>query len=180
MPPAPVQFEKHAPERRRRPAVATLHCGCSCCCCCCLHSIGGLIGAAVAPAYGPGRRASLGTYYDLDVEVPSIKRPALSAVGVFWWVFVFLNVIGLGLGLLADGGSSASIIITIVVLLLVMPALQLASALVTMLVIACWSRSDKSYQLVQLGKITLGLVLGTVLGIAAMAVVGVLLGALGR
>jgi MFS family permease len=26
--------------------------GCSCCCCCCLHTIGGLIGAAVAPALG--------------------------------------------------------------------------------------------------------------------------------
>jgi hypothetical protein len=47
----PVSFESHQPERRRR-AGTTLSAGCCCCCCCCLHTVGGLIGAAIASASG--------------------------------------------------------------------------------------------------------------------------------
>lgn len=47
----PVRFESHQPERRRR-AGTTLAAGCCCCCCCCLHTVGGLIGAAIASASG--------------------------------------------------------------------------------------------------------------------------------
>ena len=53
MSPSPVVIQKHTPERRRR-AVTTLNCGCSCCCCCCLHTMGSLVGAAIAPTIGHG------------------------------------------------------------------------------------------------------------------------------
>lgn len=35
-----------------------LACGCSCCCCCCLHTVGGLVGAAVATAHEAGPTAA--------------------------------------------------------------------------------------------------------------------------
>ena len=40
-------LRKHPPERRSRSVTLAAH-GCCCCCCCCLHSVGGLIGSAVA------------------------------------------------------------------------------------------------------------------------------------
>src|SRR6516162_9243133 len=48
----PIVLTAHPPERRRRRSMVT-HCGCCCCCCCCLHTVGGLIGAAIGSA--PGR-----------------------------------------------------------------------------------------------------------------------------
>ena len=45
-------LRKHPPERRRRSVTLAAH-GCCCCCCCCLHSLGSLIGSAVASAKAP-------------------------------------------------------------------------------------------------------------------------------
>src|SRR5262245_31272193 len=49
-----VQVEAHPPERGKgRPVVVA--CGCSCCCCCCcLHTVGGVVGAAVMSAATAG------------------------------------------------------------------------------------------------------------------------------
>ena len=47
----PISFESHQPERRRKGSTTLYGPGC-CCCCCCLHSVGGLIGAAIASASG--------------------------------------------------------------------------------------------------------------------------------
>jgi hypothetical protein len=45
---APITVHVHPPERRgQRSTVLT--CGACCCCCCCLHSVGALLGAALAP-----------------------------------------------------------------------------------------------------------------------------------
>ena len=49
-----IGFESHRPERRRRAGTTLYGPGC-CCCCCCLHTVGSLLGAVVAPAFGsPG------------------------------------------------------------------------------------------------------------------------------
>src|SRR3954447_17287436 len=60
-----VEFHKHPPERRGGKG-AKLYCGGGCCCCsCCLHSLGGLIGAALASPRrqaGPGS-ANAGIYW---------------------------------------------------------------------------------------------------------------------
>jgi hypothetical protein len=48
----PVNFESHLPERRRRAGTTLYGPGCCCTCCCCLHTVGGLIGAAIASASG--------------------------------------------------------------------------------------------------------------------------------
>src|SRR5260370_42138891 len=44
-------IECHPPERRRRTGIRMCH-GCCCCCCCCLHTVGGILGAVIAPKLG--------------------------------------------------------------------------------------------------------------------------------
>src|SRR5262245_37793029 len=69
---SPIRFEAHPPERKRRPQSVVVACGCCCCCCCCLHTLGGVIGAAVAPAFGrrayPSKYRLLVEEYDYEVS----------------------------------------------------------------------------------------------------------------
>ena len=175
---APVQIDKHQPERRRR-VLTTLHCGCTCCCCCCLHTLGSIIGAAIAPTIGRGAPMTLSYYYDDETgeTVPDIRRSAVggfSAVTVFWWVLCFLIFLGFLGTILTNPSEGASLLITGVVILLVFPAMQLASAFFTLIIFAFWPRPDKLYQMKQLGKVTAGVVAGSLLGIAVMAVIAVI------
>src|ERR1022692_233243 len=79
---AAISVVAHAPERRRHrtgvPAQAGP--GCCCCCCCCLHSVGSLIGAAVAPNLGPRSRMpaylALTHYSDEEDYLPSARGPS--------------------------------------------------------------------------------------------------------
>lgn len=49
----PVEVIAHPAERRHGVSPTPAQTGsCCCCCCCCLHTIGGLIGAAVFPNFG--------------------------------------------------------------------------------------------------------------------------------
>ena len=174
---SPVMIAKHQPERRR-PPVTTAYCGC-CCCCCCLHTVGSLVGAAVAPALGSGSRMPMTHYYDEDVgiDISVVRKPGLSAVTIFWWILCLLIFIGFAIGIVENRGGGDTLIITGVIMLMVFPGLQLASAVITLIVFACWPRYDKFYQLKQLGKITAGIVVGTIAGILAMVGIGVLMGA---
>jgi hypothetical protein len=186
---APIQIEKHAPERRRRPAVTTLHCGCSCCCCCCcLHSLGGVLVAAIAPAVGPKAPLPITYYYDEQTEtkVKEVGKPGFPSVLVFWWVFMVLCLLAVLAGTILFHGSSGAresdwllgIVISLVVLLLIMPGLQIAALVITFIAVACMPRRDKAYQFVQLGKIGLGIIVGSVAGVLAMMGIGALLGGL--
>jgi len=173
MKPAPeFQLESHPPERRRR-STETLMCGCCCCCCCCLHTVGGIIGAAVAPAFGKKSRLPIHYYYDeeFDISVPDIGRTGFSAVKIFWLISLVLAVLGALLGAI---GGGESFIIGLVILALVYPAVQLASGLVVLVWLALSTRHDKSFQLKQTGKIILGLFVGAAAGIMAMVGIGVL------
>ena len=104
--------------------------------------------------------------------MPDIARTGVSAVKVFWLLSLAASVLGAlyGFTLGRDG-----FIIGLVLLLLVFPALQLVCAIIVGIGFACTSRPDKWFQLKQLGKLTLGLFLGTVAGIVAMVVIGVIL-----
>ena len=169
----PIAIEKHRPERRRR-AVTTFNCGCSCCCCCCcLHTLGSLVGAAVAPAIGSGKPITMTHYYDDETgrQYPLINKPGLSAVNLFWWILCFLIFLCFTFGIVTDAGGT-SVMITGIVVLMVFPALQLASLFLTLIVYACWPRPDKFYQLQQLAKVALGVVLGTVVGTLVMVGIG--------
>jgi hypothetical protein len=75
-----------------------------------------------------------------------------------------------------DGGDG--VVIGLFILALSFPAIQLVCAVVVALWLGVSTRHDKPYQLRQLGKITLGLVVGTVAGIMSMVGIGVVMSAL--
>jgi hypothetical protein len=199
-------IECHPPERRRRTDIRMCH-G-SCCCCCCLHTVGGIVGAVIAPKLG-GRSTAwshLSLIEDWDEEdfepgpapgakadweaitekaptalprpvlsssaTPTIASAGVSAVSMFWLWTLAASILGVfGAALAGSGG----LLIGLVILLLVFPAVQLVCAIIVGIGFACTSRPDKWFQLKQLGKLTLGLFLGTVAGILVMVVIGVIM-----
>jgi hypothetical protein len=74
---------------------------------------------------------------------------------------------GLAAGRPNDPGTG--LIVGALAIALLLPALLLVAALVTLIVLAVSSRPDKGREYRQLGRITAGAVLGTVLGIVPMA-----------
>jgi hypothetical protein len=223
-------IECHPPERRRRTEVRICHGSC-CCCCCCLHTIGGIVGAAVAPALGSRSsawsHASLIDYWDEEDHplgrapvpeagqeaiikrtitdypppvapgqeaistqaprtprhselaagaVPNIAMTGVSAVKVYWLLSLTALIVGVLISPAWAGRWSIEVpIISLIILLLVFPAVQLVCALITLSWLALSSRPDRSFQMKQLGKMTLGLFLGTVAGILVMVGIAVVL-----
>jgi hypothetical protein len=115
-------------------------------------------------------------YYDeeFEIDVPDIAKPGVSAVRVFWLLTLATVLLGV---LIASRMPEAgnTILGGLFILLMVFPAVQLGTALITVIWLAVSSRPDKSFQLWQLGKITLGLFAGTVAGILVMVVIGVVM-----
>jgi hypothetical protein len=105
--------------------------------------------------------------------MPLIEKPGLSGVALHWRIFLASLAIGLLAGKLM--GDQGPLIVTGIVLLVIMPALQLVSALLAAFVMLAWPRPDRSYQLAQLGKVILGLVIGTAAGIGVMVLMGMVL-----
>ena len=145
----------HPPERRRRTEIRMCH-GSACCCCCCLHTVGGIIGSAVAPAFGKD-----------DVAGPNIAKSEVSAVKVFWLLSLAAALLGALIGALI-GMNEGAVDVGLVILAMVFPAVQLVIAIITLIWLAMSSRQDKSFQAWQIGKITLGLFVGTGAGSLAM------------
>jgi hypothetical protein len=181
--PGPIHIEKHTPERRRQPTV-TVACGCSCsCCCCCLHSVGGVVGAALAPVLVRRARPPITQHYDPEVRglVPKVSKEGVSALALFWWIFLGLCVLAFPIGAaLSYGDTAVGVMVTIVVLLLIMPALQLVSLFISLVAVALMNRPDRRYQLTQVGKAGLGLIVGTVVGILVMVGIGMLIAGAGK
>jgi hypothetical protein len=101
-----------------------------------------------------------------------MPRSELSAVRLFWQALLVLSVLG---ALLSIAGGPSGPMAAGFIILLALPLVQLGAAVVTALILAMSEFPDKSYQFRQLGKIVLGLVVGTVLGILAMVLVGMAL-----
>lgn len=197
-----VRVRAHPPERRRA-APVTLNAGCCCCCCCCcLHTVGGLIGAAMGSSAAPASRpswyddsalaafpaanprsrstdiqpgagdvtaqppAAEPTRPDFDEDVFDLRQPTrLSAAALFWYLSLSAGMVGLFLAMLTgDTGLLGGLLI----LAMVFPAVQLVAAVIVLFVFLFSTRSDRGAQLSQAGKITGGLVAGTLVGFGAM------------
>lgn len=164
--------EKHAPERRRVKVVTT-HCGCCCCCCCCLHTIGGLVGAAVGSVPVATTRVETmmvpdeydpGQYRPARVRVPA---PTGRAVSLYWALLAGLSLLVLvGTPLLGDRGAGLNALGGLFVLIMAGPAVQLAASLAHPLVLLCVGAKREEY--LQALMIFLGALLGTLIGIGAM------------
>jgi hypothetical protein len=167
-----------------------LNCGCCCCCCCCLHTVGSIIGAAIAPAFGKNKGPSEPRYrhlveeYDFSdynptgitnqpseaPETPNVRKPTgTSGVAIYWYAMLALLVIVLIYGVVSSiNGASDGVGGVILGLALGLPGLQLLASLIACLILVASVREDRNFQIIQVGKITLGCVLGTGVGLLIM------------
>src|SRR4051794_40727150 len=131
-------LECHPPERRRRTEIRMCHGSC-CCCCCCLHTVGGIIGAGVAPTFGKNYRVPFPYSPDEEYELaePNIAKPGVSAVRVFWLLSLAAAILGAAISVT---GGRESLLIGLVILAMVFPAVQLGVAIITLLWMALSSR----------------------------------------
>ena len=116
-----VRLQTHPPERRRRHGHVAACCCCSCCCC--LHSVGGLIGAAV-------------------VSWSRTEEESLAA-RLYWLSFLVVVVFAVVAIVPAEGASQGAPMLALVALVF-LPAFQLAAFLLA-LVIALLLRGKASY-----------------------------------
>jgi hypothetical protein len=140
-----VQFEKHQPERRRG-IGGRVFCGGGCCCCsCCLHTLGGLIGVAIAVGNSDSRD---------DDRVIARYWAVLAVLTI---LFIFASLASGSLGFLA--------------ILLYLPLLQLVASILTcILVRASNTFPDKKTSLRTVGRITLWAFFGALAGLIIMIV----------
>ena len=88
-------------------------------------------------------------------------------MSLFWWTVLILVFSGTVLGFIAEGPNGLAM--SLLMIVLVLPGVQLGAAIAVALILAASARPDKSQQLRQISKIALGVVLGTIAGILAMA-----------
>ncbi len=105
-----MKLHAHPPERRRRGVVLAAH-GCCCCCCCCLHTLGGLIGAAVE-----GSKAS----------APEGRK----TVRAYWWTLLATTVLGVA-GFAVKDREGAGVVLVIAAL--AFPLAQLNASFLVLL-----------------------------------------------
>jgi hypothetical protein len=111
----------------------------------------------------PGRPAEVSRASRRDDIALGTYGP--SAVSLFWWTSLIFAALGL---VIAVFNGAEGFLIGGVILLMVFPGVQLAAAVVAALVLAISSRPDKGRQLRQVGKIILGMIIGTIAGILTM------------
>lgn len=175
--PSATVVRPHPPERLVRALArgeVAASCGC-CCCCCCLHSAGGLAGAFVGSFYPAGmrdvRRKATPPVGLRDDELggptaAAPARPGLLVPTIFWRstaVLTLLGIIALSLG----GGQVLVLGVSMVVM--GFPAVLLCSSVVSAIILAARPsvrRDTRRWK--QLGWITLGTVVGTLIGGAVM------------
>ena len=181
-------LQAYPPERSPRKKQYVILYSCCCCCCCCLHTIGGVIGAAVAGATGNDRLGEFLSGKDKPPVIDGSARSLPSSQGLYWLSMIIVLVLSLGGGVAmvfanSQGSRMVSDIGEMLMMfgiLLVMfgPAFLLAASVVMAVLLAFSPRlRSKSGYWKSLGKITAGTVVGTIVGIIAMVVIGVLFAA---
>jgi hypothetical protein len=182
------QFTSHPPERGRSETSDPSCSGaCCCCCCCCLHTLGGLIGALTYSLNATAQHKAL-NQEELDFDDDSNEMEALSGGqkkfgsnsgisvnAIYWLSLLALTVCGLVLGLLLgmqnNNGAALnnSLIGTACVIVMVLPGVQFLALGVSLLVVAHGGgRGEYQAKARQLGRITLGTTIGTVVGLCIM------------
>ena len=110
-----MKLQAHPPERRRRGVTLAAH-GCCCCCCCCLHSLGGLIGGAVAST---------------KAATPEARR----TVRAYWWLFLASTATGVA-GLAVQ--NRHEIVVALVLGAIGLPLAQLMASFLIFLAGMIW------------------------------------------
>lgn len=167
-------IQQHPPERGERKKKYVVLYSCCCCCCCCLHTLGGAIGAVVVGNYCPEP--------DEWDETPNRPKSLPNSQWMFWSSFLAASLIGTVIaGLLNPSQISESLIVIGLSIVILGPVWMLAACGLSALQIAIRKDlpSKKGYWR-QLGKITGGMLAGSLIGVLAMVLIGVALMSQGR
>lgn len=143
-----MNLRKHPPERRRRGVILAAH-GCCCCCCCCLHSLGSLIGSAVAGVKAP--------------PTPEARR----TVRIYWIAFLLSVITGIP-PLYAENNRNMTVALILAAICL--PAAQWFASFLTLCASVFWT-----IDLPTLGRLTWKGFLWGLVGFLVMAVPTMLL-----
>ena len=164
-------IQRHPPERGQRKAEVIVLYACCCSCCCCLHTIGGFAGALIAGARGNFRAEPT-----LD-ESPETRYP--SSHGLYWLSFLISLALVTGLSVTFiilfpsnnqfSSGPLEALMVIGFFLIIFGPAWLLAASLVMGLWLGLSNKlRSRSEYWSALGWITVGNVLGSVLGLIVM------------
>lgn len=161
-PPDPIiHVERHRAERLAEIAVVGgMCCSSCCCCCCCVHAIGGVVGAAAGSA-----RALAATASD------ERARRGVHATNIVYWS----GFLGLSAMVFIGGLAADSVWIGLLVLAFGAPALQLLGSAMALPFAAAQPAESRRGALAALRDITVGSVLGAIIGVVALVGIGALL-----
>ncbi|MGP0062765.1 MAG: hypothetical protein ACLQGP_04065 [Isosphaeraceae bacterium] len=171
-----IILRAHPPERLVR-SLARGHIAgaCCCCCCCCLHSVGSLTGAAVGSFFprtrtrpASGETKPLDKPWDDELAGPTSVVPAAPRVGSMFWMATLGASIVMSWWAMAQP-STGGFKETLLYLAIYMPALQLAGAVICLLIILSipqLRRDARGWK--KLGFITVGAIVGGLLGTLIM------------
>ena len=152
----------HPPERGKRNAKhVVIFSGCSCCCCC-LHTLGGMIGVAVAGNY----RA----VPEEPVDLPNPSKRLPSSQGLFWSSFFSGGVTCILLAFLLNIEQPSRVIeMTVLLMSIFGPGWLLGACVISAFLIAVRIEPplQKGYW-GHLGKIARGIVIGSIVGVVVM------------
>lgn len=174
-PPPAVAVRPHPPERGLVRAMARGEVlasdACCSCCCCCLHSVGGLAGAIAGTFYPTAPRASrlkqappAGLRDDeLGGRTPAVPAGSGSMVKAIYWLstaaLTILAIVVLAMSDAAGLGAGSFMVI------LGLPLVLLGGSAVSAVAIACRpSLRGDAEAWKRLGRIALGIVVGTMIG----------------
>ena len=155
-------IQRHPPERGNRNAKhVVIFCGCSCCCCC-LHTLGGMIGAAVAGNY----RA----VPDEPVDSPTPPKRLPSSQHLFWSSFLIGGLTCVFATFLFNIEQPSRVFeMTVVMMVFFGPLWLLGACVISAIQIAIrieprWQQGYWGH----LGVIALGIVVGSIIGVVVM------------
>ena len=154
-----ITLERLPPERTAVAPVAAAAGGCCSCCCCCFHSMGSLIGAAMA-------RPPKVT--ETDAPVATIAgtptTPKYSANREYWMSFLIASLVFL-IGTTAYFSNEKDLMLGVAVFYaLAVPAIQLAASIIAWIMILVSKSPGRGERLNHLGRITAYSLLGALLG----------------
>jgi|GEM_PF-2885654 len=159
MPKPALKFDVHPPERRRKTGGVIVP-GCCCCCCCCLHTLGGLIGAAIAPSHSPGEMRGKAIYWR------GLGITALLSI-VFGHLLTYVGN--------HPGRAGDEPFVVLFMIFMFFPAVQLAASVLSLIYVAAGSMEleEKSAANAMILRITQRLFIGTLIGVAVMVGIGI-------
>ncbi len=167
-----ITVRAHAPERLVRSlAKGHIACGCCCCCCCCLHTIGSVAGAIVGSHYPPSAPSEKETFAaklrddELDgIAYAASVRPSVKPRYWLWTLVVAALVTVVTVAMQGLAGFP----IALFILVMAFPFVQMGASLLCALEIAIRPDMQRTVVWKRLGWITLGVIIGGLLGFLVM------------